>query len=901
MLPTADFLSNSTMKTWACIVCLFTFMFVSAISRAAEEPPFRVLVLHGEWNMRIGMQTFDQQFAKVLSEQTATPVDLSFQSLAVGPSADPEVVEFYRSMVNGIIDTLEVDLIVATLPNTVSFIQSLDSYMSVPMVLVLPSKTDDYSSLPTDKFRVVQSPMGHSIRKTLIAAIKLQPEASKIEVFSGPIVDELGLVDEAAKIIEQEFSSHELVTHIGMPIADTLSYLASVGEDSIILTLPALSFDAIQPEQIKRIFRQFSDASTQPVYGIAEFFLGSGVTGGYYYTSEHFADSAAAAVVSLLTKAPFSSYAENVSSSYVFDYEEVKHRNLDLSRLGEPYKFVNQPKSYFQENRITVLISSVVFLLFCVALYFLYIALKKSEAAKKQLELSEQEARESKLRYELLTANTQDVLWVWDQDKLETTYCSPAIEQLTGYTPAEFIELELSDYIAGSSLEEATKRIAGSKLDSNVFEVELIKRDSTRLWCEVAVHPIMEDSKFTNQWVGVTRDITKRKQEEGDRLALESQLRQSQKFESLGTLAGGIAHDFNNMLGVMVGLNELLKLKTTDNPSATAIIDKLIVTTDRAKSLVGQILAFSRQSDLNKTQMNIVELANDALQIVQSGILKTIKLNNHLADEPIEVLADPNQVSQVFMIILTNAYEALEQEQGEIDFSIKIITIASMQECLHGRLEPGRYAKITVSDNGLGVSKERIEKIFDPFYTSKDLGTGMGLSVARGIVIAHNGGIDFTSVPFKGSTISIYLPALVTKPRETVQFSEDSAPRRSKILLIDDQVDLLETVAMMLDAIGHDCIQCSDSNEAMELITGSEVQFDLVITDYSMPGVSGLDIARATAEKRPNIPVILATGYNEPADTINGNGATEYEILNKPFGFNELKTLISKVLATKPI
>jgi CheY-like chemotaxis protein len=256
-------------------------------------------------------------------------------------------------------------------------------------------------------------------------------------------------------------------------------------------------------------------------------------------------------------------------------------------------------------------------------------------------------------------------------------------------------------------------------------------------------------------------------------------------------------------------------------------------------------------------------------------------------------------VAQVLVTILTNAFEALEQEQGEINFSISEVEITQRRECLHGHLVPGRYAKVTVSDNGLGISKDRIDKIFDPFYTSKELGNGMGLSIARGIVMAHNGGIDLISVPFKGTAISIYLPAhaantsIAPQPRSTPKLT------RSTILLIDDQADLLETVGMMLDVLGHDCIQCSDPRQAMEIIGGTESKFDLVITDYSMPNVTGLDIANLCAQKRPSVPVIVATGYNDSTTLSSSVDGGEYKVLNKPFGFNELKAMLNSVLISE--
>lgn len=903
----SDYPPNSTTIIWSCIARLCVFLIALApfliqaqtAGEAQTEDSFKILVLHGRWDVGGWTQRFDQQFSRTLTERADISCRVSFRGLTIGSLADAQAVDFYRQTVNGIVETDGVDLIVAVLPAAVEFVKTLDAYMSLPMVLAVSLEDDDDLGLPEDLFRVVQSSAESLIRNTLQLATQLHPEASIIQVFGASVMEDLHGLELTQQIVEQEFSDYELISHAGMSPEDLQNYLGTLSADSIVLTLPYLLSGVSRSQNGTAPLRQLAAASSRPLYSFVDTFLGEGLAGGYFHTVEDYAAASAEAVISLAISVPSDPQQKGLVGSYIFDHNEVERHDLKLDRLAVPYVVRYRPLSLLEEHRSSIYAMTLVFLLLGVAMYLLFNALKKSEIVKEQLRVSERQARESQMRYQLLTENTQDVIWTWDQETLQTTYCSPAIERLSGYKPEEFMNLRMHDVVAEGSFDAASQLVFSSRQESRLYEVELMRKDGGKIWCEVAAQLIINEDKSVTQWVGITRDISKRKQEENDRLVLEGQLRQAQKFESLGTLAGGIAHDFNNMLGVMVGLNELLKLQVSDKPSAVAIIDRLMATTDKAKVLVGHILAFSRQSNLNKVGFDIIELADDSLQLVQSGILKSIKLRHELTCNPIRVFADPNQMSQVFMIILTNAYEALEQEQGEIDFSVSEVDFSKARECLHGRLEPGRYAKITVTDNGLGVSKDRIDKIFDPFYTSKDAGSGMGLSIARGIVIAHDGGIDFNSEPFKGSTISIYLPVSNVKEITAPEPMNDSKPNRSTILLIDDQVDLLETVGMMLGVIGHDCIQYSDPREAMDVIAKGRVQFDMVITDYSMPDMSGLDVANLCAEKRPSIPVIIATGYNDPAAFISGDDSSEYHILSKPFGFDELKAIIDKVLGGK--
>ncbi len=892
----SNLFANLTMKACVCLLTLFGFLLGCSPSQAQTEGSLQVLVLHGIWNERAWQRDFDEQFSTSLSAQLGRPAEISFHNLDLSPSANPQSVEFFRQAVNGIVDTVGIDVIVAVLPSAVDFVKTLDSYTILPMVLTLPAILPQNAVSAADNSWIVRATAGSAIRNTLNVATALHPNAATIELFSDSAIDAFSFKRMAEQVIEQEFADYELVTHYNKPLAQMISTLSLLSDDSIVLALPYLSEELEQSGNSAAALESLSAASAQPLYGFAEPSIGSGLAGGYFYTAKEFAAASAEAAVAAINNAPYDGTVSGAFSSYIFDYEEVQRHKLQLNRLDVPYTVVNQPRSLVQDYRNTVYLTGVIFLLFCVAFYQVLIALKKSESAKKQLQVSEQLAKESQLRYELLTKNTLDVIWTWDQDQRQTTYCSPSIFQLTGYTAAEFMSLGMRQVMTESSAEHALALVFSPSRSSGMFEIELIRKDGSKIWCELSAQPITEEGANKNEWVGITRDISKRKREESERLALEGQLRQAQKFESLGTLAGGIAHDFNNMLGVMIGLNELLKLKIGDNPATVSIVDKLMAITDRAKGLVGQILAFSRQSNLHKVQFNLADLASDSLRLIQSGMPKSVKLEQNLGAEPITVLADSNQVSQVFIIILTNAFEALEAEQGEIDFSIHEVEITSEQECLHGKLEPGLYAKIKVSDNGLGVSEDRIDKIFDPFYTSKDLGSGMGLSIARGIVMAHSGGIDFRSKPFRGSTITVYLPAQAANGLSIPQSESVPEAKRSTILLVDDQTDLLETVGMMLGVLGHDCIVCSDPRKAMEIIADTQQQFDLVITDYSMPEVTGLDIANSCADKRPSIPVILATGYNDSTAFLGAQDTRDWHILSKPFGFNELKLMLNSVL-----
>jgi CheY-like chemotaxis protein len=285
---------------------------------------------------------------------------------------------------------------------------------------------------------------------------------------------------------------------------------------------------------------------------------------------------------------------------------------------------------------------------------------------------------------------------------------------------------------------------------------------------------------------------------------------------------------------------------------------------------------------------------------MQTGTPKSISLKFRDDGLTTHVLADSNQLSQVFINTLTNAYEAVDEHEGEISVSAEVAQLSVKAKFLHGELAQGRYALVKISDNGIGLKKEEIEKIFDPFYTSKEMGNGMGLAIARGIIIGHGGAIDIESEYGEGTSVSIYIPIVETGSESAGLVKPiDTDAVRSTIVLVDDQEDLLETVALMLKELGHECISCIDPKIALDVIGNPALEIDLVITDYSMPGISGLDIRQFCVEHRPNVPVILATGYSERIAQDISLSKTPNLVLNKPFGFNELKRIINLALAER--
>ena len=393
-------------------------------------------------------------------------------------------------------------------------------------------------------------------------------------------------------------------------------------------------------------------------------------------------------------------------------------------------------------------------------------------------------------------------------------------------------------------------------------------------------------------------DLSEQTRAEADRKKLENQLRQAQKMEALGTLAGGIAHDFNNILSAVLGYSELGMQDVGD--SAHPLYPKLKAIHHaglRARDLVEQILSFSRMQEQLQAPVKVSPIAKEALKLLQTSLPATIRIQASIqADCP--VLGDPTQIHQIIMNLCTNAYHAMLETGGDLKVSLEQMNISEPTSADTFNLKPGPYVRLTVSDTGSGISPAILERIFDPYFTTKakGKGTGLGLSVVHGIVKSHRGEIFVESQVGKGTTATVWLPAT---GEETVEDGIQAAaiPRGSEhILLVDDEKDLVEIGKEMLQRLGYRITAVVGSIAALEQFKEDPLRFDLVITDYNMPGLSGDQLARQMLAIRAGTPIIVCTGFSEIFDPERAQAIGVRRTLLKPLTMEALAQAVREVL-----
>lgn len=416
----------------------------------------------------------------------------------------------------------------------------------------------------------------------------------------------------------------------------------------------------------------------------------------------------------------------------------------------------------------------------------------------------------------------------------------------------------------------------------------------------MSANPILDEKKRIEGAITVVQDITASKRAEKEQTRLEEQLRQATKMEAIGTLAGGIAHDFNNMLAVIIGNAEMALDDVTGNAEAARKIEQIVKASKRATDLVKQILAFSRKTETGRNPINLAPLLHETLKFLQGTLPSTIRMVLNIQTEKDAVVADVSQIQQVLMNLSMNAAHAMRENGGVL--TIGISDVAVNEDILpDSELQPGTYVKLTVQDTGTGMTEEVRQRIFEPFFTTKEagMGTGMGLAVVYGIVKSHGGAVTAKSEPGKGSAFNVFLPYAHTGAKEQQQEEGDVPGGSERILLVDDEPSIVETVSLTLERLGYRVSGARSGAEAWKMFSEEPTGFDLVITDQTMPDLTGIELAQKMLNARKDLPIILFTGYSETVSPEKAKSIGISEFVMKPLSKQKAAEAIRQVLDSR--
>jgi PAS domain S-box-containing protein len=514
------------------------------------------------------------------------------------------------------------------------------------------------------------------------------------------------------------------------------------------------------------------------------------------------------------------------------------------------------------------------------------------------VDITERKLAEEKIA-RLATAVEQAAEVIFITDLTGTIqYVNPAFEKVTGYTNAEAVGKKPDLLKSGRQDAAFYRRMWDTIKRGEIWTGHFINRrkDGTLFEEEATISPIRDaDGKIVN-YVAVNRDVT-------HEVRLEAQFRQAQKMEAIGTLAGGIAHDFNNILAAICGYGYLMQINVAGNPDQEENIAEILRAANRAKDLVQQILTFSRQGDQRREVIRLCTVVKEATKFLRASLPANIQISMNLAPDAPAVLANPTQIYQVTMNLATNALHAMEGWNGKLTVNLESCVPDELLLQKHPHLRPIQYARLTIADTGQGMDARTLERIYEPFFTTKAAGkgTGLGLAVVHGIVLAHDGIITVESTVGIGTTFQIYFPAKASDAAASVAVAGEAPQGNGQgILLVDDEPALTGMFQRVLQRLNYQVTISNSPLEAVGIFRANPAQFDVVITDLTMPELNGLELARQLRAIRPDLRVILASGYIAAIDDEDLRAAGICELLAKPVSLNNLAEVLQRTLKGSP-
>jgi len=514
---------------------------------------------------------------------------------------------------------------------------------------------------------------------------------------------------------------------------------------------------------------------------------------------------------------------------------------------------------------------------------------------------AEEELRAAKNLHESTLESLNEVVMVIEPGSRTILQCNRAAELVFGYSPAELIgqptKILHVDAIAHERFASLSEPVL-ERGEAFQCEFEMRKKDGSLIQTEHVVTAMGGHAGWRGGVVSVVRDVTERRKAETEHHQLEGQLRHAQKMEAIGTLAGGIAHDFNNILAAIMGYGELVQAQLDPESSTHADMERVLSAANRAQSLVRQILTFSRRVDDVRLAVDFADVVTEALKLLRPSLPSTITIETGLEAGEALILADPSQLHQVVVNLCTNAYQAMENGGGTLRIALKCVELDASFVGMRPELQTGAYVVLSVSDTGPGMAPQTVARIFEPFFTTKSQGkgTGLGLATVHGIVASHGGAITVASEPGEGSQFDVYLPRVREEAAAAPALEEPARPGNERILVVDDEVVLAQLVQKSLEKFGYDVLAIGSSTAALALIQHDPARFDLVITDLTMPQMTGRQLAAEVRAVRADLPIILITGFADQAllDGLAGLGVKS--VLTKPVRQKHIARIVREVL-----
>jgi len=478
-----------------------------------------------------------------------------------------------------------------------------------------------------------------------------------------------------------------------------------------------------------------------------------------------------------------------------------------------------------------------------------------------------------------------------------------AVEEISGYTEDEFINGDPRwDQVIHPddlpTISETSEKIGSVPDYSAEREYRIIRKDGDIRWVHEIIQNLCDRSGKPIMVQGAIYDVTDRKRAEEEKSKLEAKLQQVHKMEALGTLAGGIAHEFNNILWIIIGNTELALYEIPKKHTSRQTLEEILKACLHAEAVVKQILTFSRQAEVEKRPLQIGQVVEEGLDLLRASLPTTIEISRKIECPSGTIIADSTQIHQVLINLCTNAAHAMREKGGVLEVGVVALELDADTVAQYPDLTPGSYLTLSVSDMGHGMDNKIIDRIFEPYFTTKGLAevTGMGLAVVHGIVKSHGGVIAVQSEQGEGTTFYVFFPRVESEVTPKTKASKPFPRGNERILFVDDEKALVDMGKKTLERLGYEVIATTSSTDALDTFRANHDKLDLVITDQTMPNMTGDMLAKELMGIRSDIPIILCTGYSELITKESAEAMGIRAFVMKPLVTRDLATTIRKVL-----
>lgn len=887
-------MKNKTFTLAVTLVSLLLIVNLSGFSEAQQQSNVdlkRMLVLYYDNKGAISswIENFDNGLHFGLEDLAGKGLEINIEYTDLARNSSREYMDHLIDLFRMKYGSQPPDVIVANMNPSSEFLQEISNNLFPDAKLVLAvneiNLEDVLKQYRPGTTTGIYMEMRHENSPDIIS--RVLPDTRNIFVINGNSLVEQGDMKGVKEVFDRYSDRFNINYLTGIPVNELVQEVSALPEKSVIYFLTYLEDPTQRPYLSQDVLSLIAENANAPIFSFYNHYMGKGILGGELISSDKMGEKAGEVAIRLLKgENPDDIEPLKVSSVRMFDWRQMKRWGIDESLLPESSVIEYRDYSFFQRyrGRIIFWVSLVIVQFMLIA--YLLMTLRKRRRAEEALFYSER-------KYRRLVESTRDAIISIDMNN-RITSCNMGAMELFGYRSDEMVGHSIMILTPEEEQGRQASNIMGvlESDGSMIYESEMIKKQGVRIPVKINMSALKNESDEIIGLIKIIRDISEQKKAEEEKKRLESALRQSQKMEAIGTLAGGIAHDFNNILTAVMGYTELTLYNLEKDSRDAKNLYEVLKAGRRAKELVNQILTFARKGHEEVKPILIGPIADDVLRLLRSTVPSSIEIRKNINTDSL-VMADRTRINQIFLNICTNAVQAMEGDSGTL--SVDVADIISGKE---NGLKPGEYVKITIMDSGIGIPNENLELIFDPYFSTRQSGdgTGLGLAVVHGIVEGYGGKIIVESEVDHGTVFNIYLPATkLNLNNEDVDYDELPGGDE-RILFVDDEISIVEMAGQQLESLGYNVTCQNSSLDALEMFRAGPGDFDLVITDMTMPHMNGDRLAAELIKTRNDIPIILCTGYSR---TISEETALQLGIkafIMKPMEYSSLAKVVRKVL-----